>query len=141
MLLHLYNKTNIDNIIASLNENIYSIKTVSLRFNNKKNWNVNDFNLNKIELEHYIASKLIGSQDFMINPVIHIITESTDEIYYRNHQHDAEILYFGLPFWVLSGGILLIATIAYNSFDYVRHMMVNRKMQSCEIVFYVRRKK
>jgi hypothetical protein len=43
-MLNLYNNTNINNIILSLNTNIYSIKQASFTFNNKKNWNVNDFN-------------------------------------------------------------------------------------------------
>jgi hypothetical protein len=100
-----------------------------------------DFKLNKIELEQYITSKLIASKDINLDIVINIITINTDEIYYTNHSHDAELLYFGLPLWVLSCGALLISTILYNSFDYLHHIMVNKLMQSCEIVFYVRRKK
>ena len=138
-----FNKTNINTIISSLlHDNIYSIKKVFLTVNNKETWNVIDFNLNKNEFENYITSKLqILDSEFMVTPVININTVNTDETYYTDHKHDAEILYFGLPWWFLSCGTLLIPFTVYNSYDYLRHIIVNKKIQSCEITFYVRRKK
>lgn len=133
---NLYKYTNIDNIILSLNNHIYSIKNVDIKFCNKTKWEVCNFHLNEEELNNYITTKIKNST-FTIKPSICIITEDTDEEYYERHKNDLEILYYGLPIWIISCGTLLVSTIIYNTGDYVRHLLVNKRIQSCKITFNV----
>jgi hypothetical protein len=130
----MYNKTNIDDIISSLNVNIYSIKEIDVTFNNEIKWNIKNLNINEEDLSSYITNRVINST-FVIEPFIEV--ENTDEMYYDRRRLDAET-FFGLS-WFLTLGLLLMTKITYDVCDYSRHLLVNKKMQSCKIVFCVRR--
>lgn len=134
----MYSETNIDGIIAQLNENIYSVKTADVTFRDATEWT--KYKIDPDHLKNYIIERLVPNDEFVITVSVVATEKDTDSNYYARHRQDAEIYAFGIPFFILTAGVLLVLIAVPDIIDGIRHLIVNKHTQSCKLTFYVRRK-